>query len=242
MRKLIESTHVALGGEIGSPQDWAFPYLDDEHTRYATELLSGADALLLGRRTYEGLSAGYTAMASSPFVDRMNSIPKFVASKTLTEATWNATVIPGDVANFVADLKDQPGGSIVKYGNGALDRVLMAGNLIDEFHLLLTPVAAGSGQHLFEEIQGAPQLSLADVRRFASGVLVLIYTPKAQASSAGAAVRQLADLQDEEQEAQEARLGRQVVGEQLAGGRIGLWLADDRYPEAGRGEGVGHRM
>ncbi len=123
-----------------------------------------------GRRTYEGLSAGYTAMASSPFVDRMNSIPKFVASKTLTEATWNATVIPGDVADFVADLKDQPGGSIVKYGNGALDRVLMAGNLIDEFHLLLTPVAAGSGRHLFEEIQGAPQLSLADVRRFASGV------------------------------------------------------------------------
>jgi dihydrofolate reductase len=181
MRKLVESTHVALGGEIGSPQDWAFPYMDDEHMRYATELLTGSDALLLGRRTYEGLSAGYTAMASNPFVDRMNSIPKFVASKTLTEATWNATVIPGDVADFVAELKDQPGGSIVKYGNGALDRVLVAGNLIDEFHLLLTPVAAGAGQHLFEEIQGAPQLSLADVRRFASGVLVLIYTPKAQA-------------------------------------------------------------
>ena len=62
MRKLIESTHVALGGEIGS-LDWAFPYLDDEHARYATELLDGADALLLGRRTYEGLSAAYPAMA-----------------------------------------------------------------------------------------------------------------------------------------------------------------------------------
>jgi dihydrofolate reductase len=190
LRKLIESTHVALGGEIGSPQDWAFPYLDDEHTRYATELLDGADALLLGRRTYEGLSAAYTAMASNRpgesepghpgalFVDRMNSIPKFVASTTLTEATWNATVIPGDVAGFVADLKRQPGSHIVKYGNGPLDRPLMANNLIDEFHLLLTPVAAGAGQHMFEEIQGAPQLSLADVRRFASGVLILIYTPK----------------------------------------------------------------
>jgi dihydrofolate reductase len=178
MRKLIESTHVSLGGEIGSPQDWAFPYLDDEHARYATELLDGADALVLGRRTYEGLSAAYMAMASSPFVDRMNSIPKFVASTTLTEATWNATVIPGDVAAFVADLKHQPGSHIVKYGNGPLDRPLMARNLVDEFHLLLTPVAAGSGQHMFEQIQGAPQLSLADVRRFASGVLVLIYTPK----------------------------------------------------------------
>lgn len=178
MRKLIESTHVSLGGEIGSPQDWAFPYLDDEHTRYATGLLAGADALLLGRRTYEGLSAAYPGMTPTPFVDRMNSIPKYVASRTLTEATWNATVIPGDVAGFVADLKRQPGGTLVKYGNGPLDRLLMEHNLIDEFHLLLTPVAAGSGQHLFEEIRDAPQLSLADVRRFASGVLVLVYTPK----------------------------------------------------------------
>jgi dihydrofolate reductase len=179
MRKLIESTHVALGGEIGSPQDWAFPYLDEEHLRYASGLLAGADALLLGRRTYEGLSAAYPAMAATPFVDRMNAIPKFVASRTLTETTWNASVIPGDVVDFVAGLKARPGGTIVKYGNGPLDRALMASNLIDEFHLLLTPVAAGPGQHLFEESGGAPQLSLADVRRFASGVLLLIYTPKA---------------------------------------------------------------
>jgi dihydrofolate reductase len=178
MRKLIESVHVSLGGEIGSPQDWAFPYLDDEHERYASELLDEADALLLGRRTYEGLSTAYTAMASNPFVDRMNSIPKYVASKTLTEVAWNATLIHGDVAAFVAELKRRPGGSLVKYGNGPLDRILMADELVDEFHLLLTPVAAGSGQHMFEEIHSAPQLSLVDVRRFASGVLVLVYTPK----------------------------------------------------------------
>jgi dihydrofolate reductase len=67
----------------------------------------------------------------------------------------------------------------VKYGHGPLDQVLMANDLIDEFHLLLTPVAAGSGRHLFEEIQGAPHLSLTDVTRFTSGVLVLVYTPKA---------------------------------------------------------------
>lgn len=181
MRKLIESTHVSLGGEIGSPQDWAFPYLDDEHYRYATDLLAGADALLLGRKTYEGLSAAYPAMDPSPFVDRMNAIPKFVASTTLTEATWNATVIPGDVAEFVSDLKEQPGGNLVKYGNGPLDRILMAHDLIDEFHLLLTPAAAGTGWHMFEAIEDAPQLSLADVRRHASGVLILVYTPKTEA-------------------------------------------------------------
>lgn len=181
MRKLIESVHVSLGGEI-DPLDWAFPYLDDEHMRYATELLAGAEALLLGRRTYEGLSKAYPAMNPNPFVDRMNSIPKYVASRTLKELTWNATAIPGEVAGFVADLKRQPGGDLVKYGNGPLDQSLMENSLVDEFHLLLTPVAAGGGRHMFEEVQGAPQLSLADVRRFASGVLLLIYIPKSAAS------------------------------------------------------------
>jgi len=111
MRKLIESTHVSLGGEIGSPQDWAFPCLDDEHARYANELLGEADALLLGRRTYEGLSAGYSAMTPNPFVDRMNSIPKFVASRTLRKATWNATIIPGDVATSSRTSSASPAGT-----------------------------------------------------------------------------------------------------------------------------------
>ncbi len=182
MRKLIESTHVSLGGEIGSPQ-WAFPYLDEEHNDYATRLLFAADALLLGRLTYQGLSAAYPTMASgdpgasNDFIDRMNSIPKYVASTTLREATWNATVIDGDVARFVADLKQQSGGNIIKYGNGPLDATLMEHGLIDEFHLLLTPVAIGRGQHLFETLDTDAALNLVDVTRFSSGVLVLIYTP-----------------------------------------------------------------
>src|SRR5664280_2008 len=130
MRKLIESTHVSLGGEIGSPQ-WAFPYLNEEHNDYAKRLLFAADALLLGRLTYEGLSAAYPAMTSgdsgvsNDFIERMNSIPKFVASTTLKETTWNANVIDGDVASFVAELKQKSGGTIVKYGNGRRDATLM---------------------------------------------------------------------------------------------------------------------
>ena len=190
MRKIKIIEHITLDGVIqapGAPNEdgdypyggWAAPHGDPEGGEAIVAAQGETFDLLLGRRTYEGLSAAYQAMASTPFVDRMNSIPKYVASRTLTEATWNASVIRGDVAEFVADLKRQPGGTIVKYGNGPLDQVLMENDLIDEFHLLLTPVAAGSGQHMFEEIHGAPQLSLADVRRFASGVLVLIYTPKA---------------------------------------------------------------
>jgi dihydrofolate reductase len=184
MSKLVEATHVTLGGEVGT-NDWAFPYLDEQHTQYATELLTGADALLLGRRTYEGLSVAYTKMADetpahvpADFINRMNSIPKFVASTTSTELTWNATPIDGDVASFVDDLKCNAGQNLLKYGNGPLDATLMEHGLIDEFHLFLTPVAIGKGTHLFESIDTAPHLRLVDVNRFDSGVLVLVYAPK----------------------------------------------------------------
>jgi dihydrofolate reductase len=189
MSKLVEATHVSLGGEIGSPDAWAHPYLDDQFAGYASRLLDEADALLLGRRTYQGLSAAYTQMAegSGPagpgkFVDRMNGLPKFVASTTLTDASWNSTVIRGDVCSFVADLKGRPGNNLLKYGTGPLDADLLAHGLIDEFHLFLTPVAVGRGRHLFEDMTGALPLDLVDLTRFDSGVLALVYVPANPAS------------------------------------------------------------
>jgi dihydrofolate reductase len=176
MGKLVEITHVSLGGQI-DPLNWAYPYLDDEHASYAEAQLLAADALLVGRRTYEGLSAAYQAMASSSFVDRMNTIPKFVASGTLGRAGWNATVIDGDVPTFVAGLKAERNLRLLKYGNGPLDAALMEHHLIDEIHVLLTPVAVGKGRRMFEDLDGAPQLRLAEVKRFASGVVHLVYEP-----------------------------------------------------------------
>jgi dihydrofolate reductase len=175
MGKLIEVTHVTLGGEIGAPGEWGRPYLDDEHVAYASAILSAADALLLGRVTYEGLSAAYTQMPGDPFVERMNTIPKFVASTTLESLAWNATLIEGEIAPAVAEIKEDH--SLVKYGNGTLDATLIEHGLIDEFHLLLTPVAIGRGTHLFEHLDSAPQLELLEVNRFASGVLTLVYAP-----------------------------------------------------------------
>ncbi len=181
---LIEATHVTLGGEVGN-NDWAFPYLDEQFAQYTTALLTRADALLLGRLTYQHLSIAYTRMAEadeapagvpSDFIGRMNSIPKLVASTTLSELTWNATAI--DVASFVDDLKRNAGQNLLRFGNGALDATLMEHGLIDEFHLFLTPVAIGKGKHLFESIDTAPHLRLVDVRRLDSGVLILVYTPK----------------------------------------------------------------
>jgi dihydrofolate reductase len=183
VRKLIESTFVTLGGDIGAPQDWGPPYLfGPEPGAYSRDLLFGADALLLGRKTYEGLSAAYLAMAAgepgsdTDFVTAMNAIPKHVASTTLSEVGWNATLLGGDVAGQVAELKRRPGRYLLKYGTGSLDRTLMAHGLIDEFRIWLVPVTNGPGQRLFDQVDGA-RLVLTGTRTFSSGVVVLTYVP-----------------------------------------------------------------
>jgi dihydrofolate reductase len=184
VRKLIESTFVSLGGVIGDPQVWGPPHIDAEHGAYASELLFGADALLLGRRTYEGLSAAYPQMGREArplttvaFIDRMNAIPKFVVSRTLRSAVWNAAVISGDVVEAITDLKRQPGQSILKYGTGPLDRLLMENRLVDEYHVWLFPVGVPRGQRLFEDLESPKPLRLERTTTFKSGVVVLVYTP-----------------------------------------------------------------
>jgi dihydrofolate reductase len=183
MRKLIESTFVTLGGDISAPQDWGPSYIfGPEQDAYSRDLLFGADALLLGRKTYEGLSAAYTAMAAgqpgenADFVTRMNAIPKYVASTTLTEVGWNATLLGADVAGEVAELKQRPGRYLLKYGTGSLDRALMADGLIDEFRIWLVPVTNAPGQRLFEYVDGA-SLELLGTQTFSSGVVLLTYAP-----------------------------------------------------------------
>jgi dihydrofolate reductase len=176
MRKLVESTFVTLDGVISEPQRWSPPYWDDEHNAYSRKLLFGADALLLGRETYEGFAQAWPERSGDDFTDRINSIPKYVASRTLSEATWNATIIQGDVAEAVAELKQEPGESILKYGTGELDLTLLAHGLLDELHFWVFPVLAGSGQRLIEGIE-MTHLNLVETTRFGSGIVVLTYTP-----------------------------------------------------------------
>jgi dihydrofolate reductase len=184
MGRLVEMTHVSLGGQIDELEKWAFPYLDDDHNRYSTRLLEEADALLLGRVSYEGMADAYLKMAEDAppgtpvdFIGRMNSIAKHVASRRgAATPTWNASRIDGDVAEAVAALK-AGGANLLKYGTGELDRTLVEHGLIDEFHLSLTPVAAGKGERLFERLGSSPRLELQELTRFDSGVVVLVYTP-----------------------------------------------------------------
>ena len=176
MRKLVESTFVTLDGVIGNPQEWGPPYWDDEHAGYAEKLLSPADALLLGRHTYEGFAQAWPERGGE-YAGKLNSMPKHVASRTLEETTWNAALLEGDAAESVAAIKEQPGGDILKYGTGELDRALMENDLVDEFHFWVFPVIAGGGVRLLEGFD-LTHLEMVDQTTFKSGIVVGVYTSK----------------------------------------------------------------
>jgi dihydrofolate reductase len=175
-RKLIGSTFVSLDGVIGDPQVWGRPYWDDEHNGYVHDLIVASDAMLLGRKTYEGFKDAWPERGGD-LADRMNSMPKHVASRTLTETTWNASVIEGDVTEAVANLKSRPGANILKFGTGELDRTLIEHGLLDELHVWVFPVIVGSGERLMEGA-GITHLDLLRTHTMASGIVVHVLGPK----------------------------------------------------------------
>ncbi len=130
------------------------------------------DALLLSRKTYQAFAESYPRMAASnpgvldDFLDYMNRIPKYVASTTLQSATWNATILKGDIAAEVRKLKEQPGKDIVKYGTGQLNELLFSHDLVDLFCIEIYAFIFGHGKRLFEGIEITEHLTLSDVRRF----------------------------------------------------------------------------
>lgn len=180
MGMLIESTFVTADGVLDEPHVWGVPYWDEQHNEYNAKLFDRAEALLLGRETYESFAEAWTQRAGDPFADQMNAIPKYVASRTLTNATWNATVLQGDVAQEVARLKSETSEDILKYGTGELDRTLLEHGLLDELHLWVFPVIAGKGQRLMDGQIDTTHFGLADTTVFDSGIVVHVLTPRDQ--------------------------------------------------------------
>src|SRR5215510_14542316 len=131
MRKIIESTLVSLDGVFGDPHIWATEYFDEEAERYALELLSTADAMLMGRQTYEFFAAAFPHQTGE-YGARVNGIRKYVFSSTLKEADWsNSSIVKGDVVTEVAKLKSQAGKDLVIYGHGLLARTLLTHHMLD---------------------------------------------------------------------------------------------------------------
>jgi dihydrofolate reductase len=178
MKKLKLAMYVALDGVVEDPS-WTGPFWNDQLADLQAQYLESSDALVLGRVTYEGFAAAWPGMEESTgdFGKKMNSMPKHVASRTLHDLEWNATVMDGDVGAAVTELKQGGGGDLLIYGSGTLVDELTRHRLIDEYRLMVHPVLVGSGKTLFESVGETVDLKLADTVTTDTGVAVLTYVP-----------------------------------------------------------------
>jgi dihydrofolate reductase len=183
MRKVVASELMSLDGVVESPQEWHFPYFNDEMGEAIGAAMAASDAMLLGRVTYEEFAAFWPYQEPSEedqeTTNYMNNTPKFVVSKTLEEPLeWNnSTLIKGDVAEEITKLKQQPGKDISITGSPMLVRSLLADGLLDELRLMVHPIVVGRGKRLFEEGGDQKALELVDSKTFGTGVLYLTYQP-----------------------------------------------------------------
>jgi dihydrofolate reductase len=180
MGKIVSNFFISLDGVVERPDQWHFPYFDDEMGAIVGAGMESAEAWLMGRVLYDEWSQYWPAHAEDdgfgPFI---TAIPKYVVSTTLDPGgiTWeNTSLVTGDVAAQLRGLKDSVPGDIGISGSATLVRSLLAAGLLDELHLLLHPVAVGHGQRLFEGVPTTP-LSLLSSRTLDTGVLYLVYGP-----------------------------------------------------------------
>jgi class 3 adenylate cyclase/dihydrofolate reductase len=185
---LIATEFVTLDGIMEAPgheehpdgkNSWALQHATEDMQRFKIEEVFAVDALLLGRVTYQIWAAFWpSAPRDEGFADRMNTLPKYVVSKSLRNVEWsNSTLLSGDVAEEVSNLKRQPGGDILLSGSADLVNTLMDHDLIDEYRLAVYPVVLGSGKHLFRHRPQIHHMRLRETRSFASGVVLLSYEP-----------------------------------------------------------------
>lgn len=187
MRRIVVTEFVSADGVMEDPGGaegfrhggWTFRFDDEEGMKYKLEETLGHDALLLGRLTYEGFAKAWPSVSDDVgFADKMNGMPKYVVSSTLTEATWNnSTILGGDLAAEVGALKAQDGGDLLVAGSASLVRALTDLGLVDEYRLMMFPIALGQGKRLFDGLADAVSLRLVDAKPLQSGTVILTYHP-----------------------------------------------------------------
>jgi len=182
----LDGVMQAPGGPEEDPSSgfthggWAFPFDDEDFGAAIAGWFDGAGAFLLGRHTYEIFSGYWPKITdpANPVAAKLNALPKYVASATLTSADWaGTTVLRGDVLTGVARLKEQPGGELQVHGSGALAHALIDADLIDEYRLLFFPVHLGSGKKLFRDGAKAAALRLLTSSVTSKGVVIATYEP-----------------------------------------------------------------
>jgi dihydrofolate reductase len=184
VRKVIVEVEVSLDGIMGGEnmEFWQkiFTFHSPDVSAYLDDLLFMPDALLMGKVTYEGFAQVWPTRQGK-MADKINGMPKYVASRTLKEPLeWNATLIKGDAAEEIRKLKQEPGGNLLQYGVGELTHTMLKHGLVDELRILVFPFTFGEGLHLFEGL-GVNTLKLLETRTFTSGALALHYQPQQSA-------------------------------------------------------------
>jgi dihydrofolate reductase len=178
MRKLVLTAFMSLDGVVSEPGEWQGPWFDDDCNRLVRERIRRTDAVLLGRGTYDVFAGAWPDAPSDEFVDRINSLPKYVASTTLDKAEWNnTTIIAEDVEGRVAELKNQDGGDILIYGVGSLAHTMLRAKLVDELEIWVHPVILGKPDPQGLLVQEGTKLGLKLVRTetTGSGIIVCFY-------------------------------------------------------------------
>jgi len=175
--KIVSSFFISLDGVVEAPDQWHFSYFNDEMGAAIGEAAETTDAFLMGRVLYEEWAGYWPTSTDEPFASFLNNMPKYVVSRTLKEASWNnSTIINGDVAAEIRDLKDRTPRDIGMSGSATLVRFLLANGLLDQLNLLVHPIVVGKGQRLFEDTPTHP-LRLLSQETFSTGVLNLAYAP-----------------------------------------------------------------
>jgi dihydrofolate reductase len=181
MKKVTAGLFVSLDGVTESPEKWQLPYFNDEMGEAVGTAMAAADAMLLGRVTYQEFASYWPGVSSEdqPFADYMNNSPKYVASRTLEgPLEWNnSTLIKGNLVEEIARLKQQPGKNIGITGSVTLVQSLLRKDLLDELGLMIPPVVVGSGKRIFEGWGEPKGLTLVDSKTFSTGVVYLTYQP-----------------------------------------------------------------
>lgn len=166
------------GGEPDYPHSgWVLDYQDPEQAAFKVDEIRAAEAQLLGRATYEAFADAWPAR-DGEFADKINAMPKYVASTTARELAWsNSTVLDGDIVDAVSKLRRRDGGDVLVAGSRTLVHTLMEHDLVDEYRLMVFPVVLGSGKRLFPDTPRKRPLRLVDTRAFPNGVVVQTYRP-----------------------------------------------------------------
>ncbi|MEA2362032.1 MAG: hypothetical protein QOD71_1177 [Thermoleophilaceae bacterium] len=186
MGRIVVTEFVSLDGVVEDPGGsegyrhggWSFEFSrGEEGDKFKLDETMEAEALLLGRVTYEGFAAAWPSR-DDEFADKFNNMPKYVVSSTLEDPDWNnSTVLKGDVAEEVAKLKAEQDGDIVVHGSAQLAQALIENDLVDELRLMVFPVVLGSGKRLFGEVSDKKTLRLTDSKMVGDGVAILTYEP-----------------------------------------------------------------